>query len=184
MKPLAPNRPVPWKTHHSACFLEVSRAELERRLGPPHVRNGDGDGLGPKDRWSFRCDCGLELMVEHARQSSTALVWMEHLEVEHALAHLGLSADKVTWRADVEEPLPLAGWTVVREDDEGNRFDICVLSVQAHAECFAELMAERTQGQFHSVEPRGMLPRETRPSRHRKHWAVRQWEPEGATAQL
>ncbi|WP_257456569.1 hypothetical protein [Archangium lipolyticum] len=184
MKPLPSNRPVLWKTHRSACFLEVSRAELERRLGPPHVRNADGDGLGPKDRWSFRCDCGLELIVEHARQSSTALVWMAHLEVEHALAHLGISTDKVTWRADVEEPLPLAGWTVVRQDEDGNRFDICVLSVQAHAECFAAQKAAHAPEQFYFVEPRGMLPREERPSRSPKRWARRQWESEPVAAQL
>jgi hypothetical protein len=184
MKPLPPNRPALWKTHRSACFLEVSRAELERRLGAPHVRNADGDGLGPKDCWSFRCDCGLELIVEHARQSSTALVWMEHLEVEHALAHLGLSTDKVTWRADVEEPLPLAGWTVVRQGDEDDRFDICVLSVQAHAECFAALREASEPEQVYFVEPRGVLPREERSPRSPRRWATRQWESGGAAAQL
>lgn len=164
MKPLPANRPDLWSQSQRACTLKVSRAELEHRLGPALVHD-EGDGLGPRDRWGFQCDCGLELVLELPRtaQAREAVMWMEHLEVEHALAHLGMSINRVLWRADMDEPLSLDGWAVVRRDEPGNRFDLCVLPVQAHAECLARLIEERTHGYF-NVERRGtpplpMLPR-------------------------
>jgi len=95
---------------------------------------------------------------------------MEHLEVEHALAHLDLSTHHVLWRADMEEPLPLEGWAVVRQDESGNPFDICVLSVRDHAECMARLMEARAPEQSYDIEPRGMPPRRVEPSR--RSWAL------------
>jgi hypothetical protein len=89
-------------------------------------------------------------------------MWMEHLEVEHALAHLGMSINRVLWRADMDEPLSLEGWAVVRRDEPGNRFDLCVLPVQAHAECLARLIEERVHGYF-NVERRGTPPLPMRP---------------------
>ncbi|HYO52653.1 hypothetical protein [Archangium sp.] len=174
MKPLPANRPILSRKQHRACTLSVSWAELEQRLGPPLAHDEEGDGLGPRYRWELHCDCGLELLVDLPRQPTRApreaVLWMEHLEVEHALAHLGFSTNKVLWRADMENPLPLEGWAVVRQDDAGNQFDICVLSVRAHAECLAWLMESRAHEQSYDVEPRGTLPRRVEPSR--RGWAL------------
>jgi hypothetical protein len=174
MKPLAAHRPVLSINQHRACTLSVSWGELEQRLGPPLAQEKDGDGVGPRYRWEFHCDCGLELRIDLPRQpargSQEAVLWMEHLEVEHALAHLGLSTHQVLWRADMEEPLPLEGWAVVRQDESGNPFDICVLSVRDHAQCMARLMEARAPGQSYDVEPRGMARQRVELSR--RNWAL------------
>lgn len=166
MKPLPTHRPDLWSQQQRACTLRVSRAELERRLGPARPHDAR-DGLGPRYRWELRCDCGLDLLVELPCPSSQApreaVLWMEHLEVEHALAHLDLSINRVLWRADMQDPLPLEGWAIVRQDDPGNRFDMCVLSIRTHAECLARLMEARAHKQSYDVELRGIAPRTVKP---------------------
>jgi hypothetical protein len=64
----------------------------------------------------------------------------------------------VTWRRDAEEFLPLEGWAVVRQDARGNRFDICMLPLEAHAECLAAHLEARVHASSFSVELRGMPP--------------------------
>ncbi len=164
MQPLPPSRPVLWSSESPSFTVKVSLAELTRSLGAPHARDEEG-GAGRVYQWGFRCDCGLALLVDYERASQEASVRLEHLEVEHALAHLELGTHAVTWRRDAEEFLPLEGWAVIRQDDLGNRFDICVLPLEAHAECLAALMAERAHEQSYFVELRGTPPREAHPRR-------------------
>ncbi|WP_052519324.1 hypothetical protein [Archangium violaceum] len=167
MKPLATNRLVLSRKQHRACTLSISRAELEQRLGPPLAIDDEGDGLGPRYRWEYQGECGLEVLIDLPRDGAReAVLWMKHLEVEHALEHLGLSTEHVLWRADMLEPLPLDGWAVVRQDEAGNRFDICVLSVADHAECLARLLETRAPEQSYAMESRGLKPAPQRtPSR-------------------
>lgn len=173
MKPLAANRLVLSRKQHRACTLSVSRAELEQCLGPP-LAIDDEDGLGRRYRWEYQGECGFEMRIELPRESSSgqreAVLWMKHLEVEHALEHLGLSTDRVQWRADMQEPLPLDGWAVVRQDTAGNRFDICVLSVPDHAECLARWLEARSHEQSYAVELRGLKPASRRATPQR--WAL------------
>jgi hypothetical protein len=164
MQPLPPSRPVLWSSERPSFTVKVSLAELTRSLGTPHARDEEG-GAGRVYQWGFRCDCGLELLVDYERASQEASVRLDHLEVEHALMHLELGTDAVTWRRDAEEFLPLEGWAVIRQDDHGNRFDICVLPVEAHAECLAAHMAARAREQSYSVELRGRSPRVALPRR-------------------
>ncbi|MFY0566906.1 hypothetical protein ACN28E_24125 [Archangium lansingense] len=175
MKPLTANRLVLSRKQHRACTLSVSRAELEQRLGPPLALEDEGDGLGSRYRWEYQGECGLEVLIDLPRESSAApqeaVVWMKHLEVEHALSHLGLSTHQVLWRADMQEPLSLDGWAVVRQDETGNRFDICVLSVPDHAECLAQLLEARAHEQSYYVELRGMKPQPRQEGTSRRDWA-------------
>ncbi|HYO73277.1 MAG TPA: hypothetical protein VEU33_45155 [Archangium sp.] len=160
MKPLAANRLVLSRKQHRACTLSISRAELEQHLGPPLAIDDEGDGLGPRYRWEYQGECGFEVLIDlprgSAHGSQEAVLWMKHLEVEHALEHLGLSTEHVLWRADMQEPLPLDGWAVVRQDAAGHRFDICVLSVPDHAECLALLLEARCPEQSYAMELRGL----------------------------
>jgi hypothetical protein len=112
----------------------------------------------------------LDLPRESSHGPQEAVLWMKHLEVEHALEHLGLSTHQVLWRADMLEPLPLDGWAVVRQDAAGNRFDICVLSVPDHAECLARWLEARAHAQSYDVELRGRKPspQQTSP----RNWAL------------
>jgi hypothetical protein len=173
MKPLAANRLVLSRKQHRACTLSLSRAELEQRMGPPLAIDDEGDGLGPRYRWEYQGECGLEVLIDLPRESShgpkEAVLWMKHLEVEHALEHLGLSTEHVLWRADMQEPLPLDGWAVVWQDAAGNRFDICVLSVPDHAECLAQLLEARSPERSYAMELRGLKPAPRRTSQ-------RSWE--------
>ncbi|ATB33232.1 hypothetical protein [Melittangium boletus] len=168
MKPLATRSLVPPRTQKRACTLSVSRAALEERLGEPLVHDEEGDGMGPRYRWESTCECGLELFIEMPVQSAQeppeASLWMEHVEVDHALAHLGLSPRDVLWRADMQHPLSLDGWAIVHTDARGQRHDQCVLPLRDHAECLSRLMGTRSPNQSYSVEPRGT------PSR--QGWAV------------
>lgn len=173
MKQRTANRLDVWSRSQCACTLSVSRAELEQRLGPATEHDDEGDGLGPRHRWEFRCNCGLELIIDlpfqPSREHPGAQMWMEHLEVEHALAHLGISTNRVLWRADMQDPLPLDGWAIVRQDDPGNRFDMCVLPVRAHAKCLARLMEARAHKHSYDVELRGTPPRRKSSRRQETH---------------
>ncbi|HZI15396.1 MAG TPA: hypothetical protein VE153_33800, partial [Myxococcus sp.] len=118
MKPLPKSRPLLWNFNAIHAQVAVSRADLVRRFGEPHVSDEEGDGLGPEDYWRFSCDCGLEVAVRHLRiTGSLTIVAMQHGEVEHALAHLGLDGHAVVFRSDASEPRPADGWAVVRQDD-------------------------------------------------------------------
>jgi hypothetical protein len=183
MKPLASRRLVSPSPQKRACTLSVSKAALERRLGEPALYDEEGDGLGPRYRWESTCECGLELFVElpvsateASPEAPEASLWMEHLEVDHALAHLGLSPREVLWRADMQHPLSLDGWALVREDAHGRRHDLCVMPQRAHAECLARLMVRRDSKQLISVEPRGRPSRQgwalIRQDEHGNHYEV------------
>jgi hypothetical protein len=164
MKPLPIRRPVALRTQKRACTLSVSRATLEQRLGRPVVHEEEGDGLGPRYRWESSCECGLELFIDLPFRSTgeapEATLWMEHVEVDHALAHLGLAPRDVRWRVDMQHPLPLDGWALVRQDEAGNRSDLCILPVRAHAECLGKLLSTRATRRSFEVETRGTPPRQ------------------------
>ena len=144
--------------------MSVSRATLEQRLGRPHIHEDDGDGLGPRFQWESSSECGLELFIDMPVQPSgeptEATVWMNHVEVDHALAHLGLAPRHVGWRADMQHPMSLDGWALVREDEFGRRSDLCILPVRAHAECLGRLLSTRATRRSFEVAARGTPPRE------------------------
>jgi hypothetical protein len=96
-------------------------------------------------------------------------VWLSSLEVEHALVHMHLRTTHVLWRRDAEEFLPLEGWAIVRQDEHGNRFDICVLPVPEHAHCLAEQLEARSHKQSYDVECRGTPSMRMR---SRQGWAI------------
>jgi hypothetical protein len=169
MQPLPSNHPVPWFSERPSFTVKVSRTELEQCLGAPHSLESEPGGAGRVERWGFRCDCGLELVVDYSRQSQAASVWLSSLEVEHALAHMHLRTTHVLWRRDAEEFLSLEGWAIVRQDEHGNRFDICVLPVQEHALCLAEQLEARSHQQSYDVESRGTAAQRMR---SRQRWAM------------
>ena len=160
--------PAPRTAAPRACTLTVSRAELDAALGAPFEHEAGG-ALGPRLRWEHVWGCGLAVVLElpATRESGLqeARVGMSHLEVEHLLAHLGLTHERVSWRADLLEPLSLEGWAVVRRDTHGHRFDLCVLSVREHAECMARQMEVRAPHRTFDVELRGSPPSHDRAGR-------------------
>jgi hypothetical protein len=185
MKPLPTERPVLWVGRKFPFDFEVnaSRADFERRWGPPHLVDREGDGLGPEEYWGWHCDCGLEVVVLHLPRypvEDMFLVTSEYREVEHVLAHVGWKPELVTWLADAAKPFT-KGWVVVRQDDTGNRYDICVAPVRAHADCYAALMEARAHKQSYSVEVRGTPPTL---ERAREGWAVIRQDDHGNRAEV
>jgi hypothetical protein len=174
MKPLPMSRPLLWNFNAVHVQVAVSRADLVRRFGEPHVSDEQGDGLGPEDYWLLECDCGLQVLLRSIRCGiPLCLLGVQDGEVTHALAHLALEGRVDLWRgaADSDDPRQADGWAVVRQDETGNRYDICVVPGRAHAECFARLMEARAHKQSYYVEPRGTPGRKPR-SRPLRGWAV------------
>src|SRR6218665_3426448 len=145
MKPLASRSLVPPRTQKRACTLSVSRAALDQRLGKPIVHDEEGDGMGPRYRWESTCECGLDLFIEMPVQSSQeppeASLWMEHVEVDHALAHLGLSprdhaeclsrlmgtrSSNQSYSVEARGTPSRQGWAVIRQDEHGNQYEVAV----------------------------------------------------------
>src|SRR5688572_15958142 len=107
---------VTWKSP-PLLGLRVSRAEIEQRLGPPHVVDADSNGMGPFDAWAIRFPCGLEICVWifHWRSDGSAIddpeeparteVYASPLEEKHILFHLPFPARDVSrWQPPSPEP--------------------------------------------------------------------------------
>lgn len=184
MKSLPVEGPLVWmyERNHDVLAHEP-RADFERRLGPPHGRDSEGDGLGPTDWWVWRADCGLTVVALYRERGDRFHVFTEAHEVDHALAHLGWWRAEVEWRADAGKPRAKNGWAVYRQDDTGNRHDVCVMPVRGHAECLARMLEARAHKQWYAVEARGTPP--PRPARPpRRGWAVIRQDEHGNRAEV
>ncbi|MFP2932481.1 hypothetical protein ACLESO_46505 [Pyxidicoccus sp. 3LG] len=185
MKPLPVEGPLVWmyEPNHDVLARE-SRAAFEQRLGPPHGTDPEGDGLGPTDYWVWRADCGLTVVALYRERSDEFHVFAEPDEVDHTLAHLGWWRAEVVWRADGGKPRAKEGWAVYREDDKGNRHDVCVMPVKGHAECLARMLEARAHKQWYAVEARGTPPPAPARERPRKGWAVIRQDEHGNRAEV
>jgi hypothetical protein len=174
MKPLRIEGPLVWMFERNHDVLaRAGRDAFERRLGPPHGRDAEGDGLGPTDFWVWRADCGLTVVVLYREHTDCFHVFTDAGpgQVDHALAHLGWWSAEVQWRADEGRPREKNGWAVYRQDDTGNRHDVAVMHERAQAECLARLMEARAHKQWYAVEARGTPPASV-PKPPRRGWAV------------
>ncbi|MBZ4419083.1 hypothetical protein K8638_21650 [Myxococcus sp. RHST-1-4] len=184
MKPLPVEGPLVWMYERDHDVLaHVSRADFERRMGPPHGRDLEGDGLGPTDWWAWRADCGLTVAVLYRERTGRFHVFTGEEEIDHALAHLAWWSREVEWRADEGRPLAKNGWAVYRQDDTGNRHDVTVMPVRSHAECLARLLEARAHKQWYAVEARGTPPPQWS-ARPREGWAVIRQDEHGNRAEV
>ncbi|MFP2960877.1 hypothetical protein ACLEPN_24470 [Myxococcus sp. 1LA] len=183
MKPLPTDRPRVWlfERHAHAVTMKASRSGFERQWGPPHQVVPHDDGRFLEAHWGWRCECGLEWVVVSLREADRFHVFIEPLEVDHAMAHLGLKDEVVEWRADAGRPLPREGWAVTRMDETGNRYDVAVSPERAHVECFARILEARAHKQSYYVEFRGTP---TRDAPARKDWAVIRQDEYGNRAEV
>lgn len=186
MQPIPTDRPVVWgddEPHESeVAVAQVSRADFERRWGPPHFRDLEGDGLGPTDYWGWRADCGFQFFVFYLKVTDDFHLMTSEEELSHALAHLDWWRDEVVWRANPGAPPLTDGWAVYRQDDTGHRHDVCVMTSRGHAECLARRMEARAHKQWYAVEQRGTPP--VRRSRLRQGWAVIRQDEHGNRAEV
>ncbi|MCP3102985.1 hypothetical protein LZ198_29310 [Myxococcus sp. K15C18031901] len=186
MKPLPVNGAfvwgddAPWDGPIAEALL--SRVEFERRWGPPHASDLEGKGLGPEEFWGWRAPCGFQFFVRYLRDEDTFSIFAAVDELDHALAHLDWWRGEVRWRLDEHMPRRKLGWAVYRQDDTGNRHDVCVMASRPHAECFARLMEARAHKQWYGVELRGAPP--FRPPRPRDGWFVIRQDEHGNRAEV
>ncbi|MFP2911083.1 hypothetical protein ACLESD_39830 [Pyxidicoccus sp. 3LFB2] len=184
MKPLPVEGPLLWMYEpHPDVLAREPRADFERRLGPPHGSDAHGDGRGPTEWWAWRADCGLTVVALYRQREDAFHVFTEPHGVDHALAHLGWWRAEVQWRADGGKPRAKDGWAVYRQDDTGNRHDVCVMPLRGHAECLARMFEARAHKQWYAVAPRGTPP-EFPPPPPRAGWVVIRQDEHGNRAEV
>ncbi|NOJ82594.1 hypothetical protein HNV28_30465 [Myxococcus xanthus] len=182
MTPLPTDRPRVWlfERNAHAVTLKASRSSFERQWGPPHRVVARDEGRFQEAHWGWRSGCGLELVVV-SREADRLHVFIEPMEVDHAMAHLGLKDEVVEWRADAGSPLPREGWVLTRMDETGNRYDVAQSPERAHVACFARILEERAHKQSYYVEFRGTPAHE---DAARKDWAVIRQDEYGNRAEV
>lgn len=184
MKLLPVEGPLVWMYEQRPDVVaREPRARFEQRLGPPHGSDAQGDGRGPTDWWVWRADCGLTVVVLYREREDRFHVFTAEHEVDHALAHVGWWRAEVQWCADSEQPRVKDGWAVYRQDDTGNRHDVCVLPLRGHAECLVRMFEARAHKQWYAVEARGTPP-PSPPKPPRVGWSVIRQDEHGNRAEV
>lgn len=143
--------------------FKATLEELTMRFGPPQSPNVDTNGLGLADAWRVRFPCGLELglwLLQLDGRGTTlgpeerrsAGVFANARERRHLWFHLGLAA------ADVEPSLPdptvggTNAWRVVRQDDNGGRFEVASFTSRCEAAHVARELEAQGHKQTYDVE--------------------------------
>jgi len=156
-----------WSSPSYATF-EAIASQIETRLGPPTERDLDSNGVGLFDCYHLQFACGLEIAlwrfhlsrelrpIDAARELSIFEIHANRPELEHALFHLGVSVDACARRADRDgTPLSAAvpsSWIVMRQDDNGNRYEVARVTSRCEAESLARQYEARGHKQIYWVE--------------------------------
>lgn len=144
--------------------FRASRAELGARFGPPHQVDLDSNGLGAFDLWLFRFECGLELAIWQFQSDSLGQRVVDDVSVRdveihasdrelgHLAFHVGVAVDAVDhWAPDPTHVGP-AHWTIMRQDDNGNRFVVGTCTSRCEAEATASRMTALGHRQLYWVD--------------------------------
>ena len=135
---------VSWKGEPLVSFRRA-RAALEVDLGPPQARDLDSNGMGRYDAWALRFGCGLEVLLLAFQINSRMETipkdrdtWVEiqsnETDFAHIVAHLPFEVGEVSpWMPDRRTARP-PRWTVMREDDNANTFEVATYGTRCEAE--------------------------------------------------
>jgi len=156
-----------WSSPPYATF-EAIASEIEARFGPPTERSLDSNGVGLFDCYFLPFACGLEIAlwrfhlgrglqpIDAARDPSIFEIYANRPELEHALFHLGVPGDAVgRWTDRNGTPLSapvLASWIVMRQDDNGNRYEVARVTSRCEAESLMRQYEARGHKQVYWVE--------------------------------
>jgi hypothetical protein len=155
---------VPWN-RLPLVSLRKSRSFLTGALGQPQAREVESDGIGPYDLWAMRFPCGLEvlLLAFHRAPDFSPLspddagsVVLESSSVDwaHIAAHLPFDVGELSvWTPDRRLPGP-CDWTVMRQDDNGNVFEVRSCSSSCEAEALARELESHGHKQTYWVTTR------------------------------
>ena len=157
---------VSWKPEPLFSF-ERSFEGLERTFGPPVKRDLDSNGWGPFDAWALRFSCGLEVLLWALQlrmpegrftgpdEARTVHVHANDRDFAHLTVHLGVDlADVSLWLPDRREH-PVPRWKVMRSDDNGNVFEMCVCSTRCEADALVDQFEARGHKQMYWVAAAG-----------------------------
>jgi hypothetical protein len=148
--------------------LRLSRAAIVAVLGEPDLTNLDSNGVGLFDAWALRFSCGLEVMIwifhtrperqweeiTDPRELANVEIHASERDFDHIRHHFPLPmTDLSRWEPDtmVESP---RDWLVVRQDDNGNRYEMSAFSSECEARDSARTFEERGHKQMYWVERR------------------------------
>ena len=137
----------------------VSLAEATLAFGPPHAPHAEVGGPEPTHVWLFGFECGLEVALWMGAVEEQGLaVRSNDADIDHCLGHLpllrGRERDRVD-RLDVAwSDLPRAEpFTVHRQDDNGNQFEVRRCRSRRAAECLAKSLSAGSHKQHYWVSP-------------------------------
>jgi hypothetical protein len=156
MRPLT--MPLPWNDIWALASFHMDREEGARRWGPPHMEEPADIGGEALDTWAFGSECGLQVVLSFRKHSGFWQVEGNLPEPEHALLHLEIPGECVNWRGErirarrTRNETEPESWTVLRQDDYGNRFPMDVLATERTARCLADIYEARAHKQSYWVE--------------------------------
>lgn len=142
------------------AILAIDEDLIIAAFGPPTLRDVVLDGIGDMDVWTLGWPCGCEVALWRVRPAGRPAdegvdVLSNDADVDHVLHHLALTAD-VRWRADErsarERPRRPERWTLVRQDDHGNRFPMRRFDSKLAAECARATYEARGHKQLYTIE--------------------------------
>ncbi len=150
--------------------FEQTRNELVSVLGPPPAVNLDSNGIGLFDGWALAFPCGLEmtLSIFHIRDIRDGIstkpdepamieVHANTRDFEHLRFHMPVPTGEIwRWTPDPLIASPKT-WVVVRQDDNGHRYEIGAFTSSCEADAAAKAFEARGHKQMYWVE--GPAPR-------------------------
>jgi hypothetical protein len=147
--------PVPWKSRPILWMGLAGKSVIVERFGEP-MHGGVENHFGDFDGWIVRFACGLEASLVWYHGHFDLPAGLEVLasadEPQHLLFHLGLPYER--WGlSDPDHPEEVLAWSVVRQDDNGQR----AIAVRTTSRCEAEARAKAFEAAGHKqlywVEP-------------------------------
>jgi hypothetical protein len=131
----------------------------------PQARDVDSNGVGDYDLWQLRFPCDLEvaLLAFHLGEGFAEVppdretcieVQANNTDFPHILAHLPLDVGEVSlWLPD-RRTFPAARWIVMRQDDNGNVFEVQACSSRCEANLSVVSFEAGRHKQIYWVEER------------------------------
>jgi len=159
---------VSWREDPLVNFRRA-RAALEADLGPPQARDLDSNGIGPYDAWALRFPCGLEVLllafhldsrVQKVPKDRETIVEIQSNQTDfaHISAHLPFELGDISpWIPDRRTTQP-PRWTVMRQDDNGNTFEVGSYGTRCEADIVADTFEARGHKQSYWVVERAEEP--------------------------
>jgi hypothetical protein len=133
--------------------------------GQPGFEGPSDYGSRTESRWGFQFPCGLGCWLQ--LQPDVTGDWLQvyatngDVDVEHCLRHLNLEREWLIWdhRAKLDKSAYLrkyeaidSFWSVLRQDDYGNKFVAAKVSSEEDAQCVAGTFERRGHKQMYWVE--------------------------------